>query len=91
MDRQTIVQKNIEHKEHFAVSLFSIVVKQFAFDNCNIIKYKLVEAVDEEWPGALPYTLLVEPGGKVIYRVMGELSPLALKKAIVGKVGRYYP
>ena len=54
-------------------------------------KYKLVEAVDKEWPGALPYTILVEPGGKIIYRVQGELSPLELKKAIVAYVGRYYP
>lgn len=54
-------------------------------------KYKLVEAVDKEWPGALPYTLLVAPGGKIIYRVLGELSPLELKKAIVSRLGRYYP
>jgi thiol-disulfide isomerase/thioredoxin len=54
-------------------------------------KYKLVEAVDKEWPGALPYTILVEPGGKIIFRVLGELSPLELKKAIVARLGRYYP
>ncbi len=54
-------------------------------------KYKLVEAVDKEWAGALPYTILVEPGGKIIYRVQGELSPLELKKAIVARLGRYYP
>ena len=54
-------------------------------------KYKLVEAVDKEWPGALPYTILVEPGGKIIFRVLGELSPLELKKAIVSRVGRLYP
>jgi thiol-disulfide isomerase/thioredoxin len=54
-------------------------------------KYKLVEAVDKEWPGALPYTLLVDPGGKIIFRVQGELSPLELKKAIVSRVGRLYP
>jgi thiol-disulfide isomerase/thioredoxin len=54
-------------------------------------KYKLIEAVDKEWPGALPYTILVEPGGKVIYRVQGALSPLELKKAIVARLGRYYP
>ena len=27
--------------------------------------YKLIEAVDPNWQGALPYTLLVEPGGKI--------------------------
>jgi peroxiredoxin len=63
--------------------------KNFIFSIDN--KYKLVEAVDPKWQGALPYTLLVEPGGKVIYRVMGELSPLELKQAIVARLGRYYP
>ncbi len=54
-------------------------------------KYRLVEAIDKEWAGALPYTLLVAPGGSIVFRVMGELSPLDLKKAIVGRLGRYYP
>jgi peroxiredoxin len=63
--------------------------KNYLFNVDN--KYKLMEAVDREWAGALPYTLLIDPGGKVIYRVMGELSPLELKKAIVGRLGRYYP
>ncbi|MBN1845129.1 MAG: TlpA family protein disulfide reductase, partial [Sedimentisphaerales bacterium] len=53
-------------------------------------KYALIEAVDEEWTGALPYTLLVAPGGKVIYRRSGSIDPLELKKAIVGHLGRYY-
>ncbi len=54
-------------------------------------KYQLMAALDKESPGALPYTILVEPGGKIIYRVLGELSPLDLKRAIVERVGRYYP
>ncbi len=53
-------------------------------------KYKLVEAVDKEWPGSLPYTLVVEPGGKIIHRTMGPITPLELKKVIVGWLGRYY-
>ncbi len=54
-------------------------------------KYQLVESIDREWPGALPYTLVIQPGGKIIYRLQGELLPLELKKAIVGSLGRYYP
>ncbi len=30
-------------------------------------KYKLIEAIDPKWQGALPYTILVEPGGKIVY------------------------
>lgn len=53
-------------------------------------KYQLIEAIDPEWQGALPYTLLVEPGGKVAYRVPGPIVPQEMKKMIVEKLGRYY-
>jgi peroxiredoxin len=51
---------------------------------------QLIGAVDREWPGAVPYTVLVAPGGKVIHRQMGEIDALKLRKAIVGYIGRYY-
>jgi peroxiredoxin len=52
--------------------------------------YAMIDAVDLEWQGALPHTMLVAPGGKVIYRSQGAFEPLALRKAIVGYLGRYY-
>lgn len=48
------------------------------------------EALDKEWPGALPYTLVIAPGGKVVYRKAGAADPLELKRAIVGVLGRTY-
>jgi peroxiredoxin len=55
-------------------------------------KYKLIEAVDPKWQGALPYTLLVEPGGKIVYAAQGPINPHKMKKIIVENkyVGRYY-
>ena len=60
----------------------------FAGDN----KYDLIDAIDPKWQGALPYTLLVEPGGKIVYAKEGVIDPFELKKAIVEDkyVGRYY-
>ena len=54
--------------------------------------YELIEAVDPEWQGALPYTMLIEPGGKIIYRKQDTIDPLQMKKLIVGSqyLGRYY-
>ncbi len=52
--------------------------------------YAFIEVVDPQWPGAIPYTLLVKPGGEVIYRHLGTIEPLELKKAIVEHVGRTY-
>jgi peroxiredoxin len=51
---------------------------------------KLAEALDKEWPGPVPYTILVAPGGKVIYRKSGAVDPLEVKRAIVGYLGRTY-
>ena len=54
-------------------------------------KYDLIEAVDPEWQGNLPYTVLLAPGGEVLFKKMGELDdPLELRKAIIGYLGRYY-
>lgn len=52
--------------------------------------YALIDAVDPEWPGALPHTLLVEPGGNVLYRHTGLIDPLTVKRKIVEVLGRYY-
>jgi len=55
-------------------------------------KYKLIEAVDSKWEGALPYTILVEPGGKVVYAHQGIIDPEELKKIIFDDpmIGRVY-
>ncbi|MCC6459299.1 MAG: redoxin family protein, partial [Saprospiraceae bacterium] len=55
-------------------------------------KYALIKAVDKDWNGALPYTLLVEPGGKVVWKHQGEVDFLALKRIIVEHpmMGRFY-
>ena len=55
-------------------------------------KYKLIEAIDPNWQGALPYTILVEPGGKIIYAKQGTIQPRLMKKTIVENrlLGRYY-
>ena len=51
---------------------------------------KFAEALDKDWPGPVPYTLIVAPGGKVIYRKSGSIDPLEVRRAIVGHLGRTY-
>jgi peroxiredoxin len=55
-------------------------------------KYKLIDAIDPKWQGALPYTMVVEPGGKIVYAKDGPIDAAALKKIIVDDpaIGRYY-
>ena len=51
---------------------------------------KFAEALDRDWPGPVPHTILIAPGGKVIYRKTGAIDPLEVKRAIVGYLGRTY-
>jgi thiol-disulfide isomerase/thioredoxin len=46
-------------------------------------KYKLIEAFDPSWNGALPFTILVDPTGEVLYKSQGAIDALELKRRIV--------
>ncbi len=65
-------------------------VKNYIFNIDD--KYKLIDAIDPKWQGALPYTILVEPGGKIVYARQGIIDPAEMKKMIVENsyIGRYY-
>ena len=49
-----------------------------------------VAALDTEWPGPIPHTVLVAPGGKVIWRQNGKIDPSAAIAAIVEAMTPYY-
>lgn len=51
---------------------------------------EFAEAFDEQWPGPLPYTILVSPEGKIVYRHEGEIDALELRREIVNRLGRTY-
>ncbi|HEV2946669.1 MAG TPA: redoxin domain-containing protein [Gemmataceae bacterium] len=51
---------------------------------------RFADLLDKDWPGPVPYTLLIEPGGKMLYRKSGAAEPLAVKRAIVNYLGRTY-
>jgi thiol-disulfide isomerase/thioredoxin len=51
---------------------------------------ELSEALDKGWEGGIPYTVIIKPGGEIIYRHSGPIEPLEVKKAIIGYLGRYY-
>ena len=54
--------------------------------------YKMIDLIDKEWQGALPYTLLVEPNGKIIYQKQGTIDPAKMKTLIVDHplIGRVF-
>ena len=64
--------------------------KNYIFNIDN--KYAFIESIDPKWQGALPYTMIVEPGGKIVYAQQNIIDPGKIKKLIVDNptIGRYY-
>jgi peroxiredoxin len=64
--------------------------KNYIFNKDDV--YQMIEAVDPEWQGGLPFTMLIEPGGKIIYKKQDTIDPQQMKKLIVDNkyIGRYY-
>lgn len=63
--------------------------KNFIFASTE--RDKLIDAFDPEWQGPVPYTVLINPEGKIIYRETGSVDPLALKRAIVTAMNERKP
>jgi peroxiredoxin len=51
---------------------------------------RFADLLDKEWAGPLPHTLLIAPGGKVLFRQNGSIEPLEVRRAIVDFLGRTY-
>jgi thiol-disulfide isomerase/thioredoxin len=43
----------------------------------------LADALDPEWQGPLPHTVLLAPGGKILFRHTGQVDPIQIRRAIV--------
>jgi peroxiredoxin len=50
----------------------------------------IVKALDPEWPGPLPHSVLIAPGGKVVWRHNGRVDAEELKNKILEFLGTYY-
>jgi thiol-disulfide isomerase/thioredoxin len=50
----------------------------------------LVKALDPEWPGAIPHTVLVGTDGKILWRHTGTVNGEELRAKILEVMGRYY-
>ena len=83
IDKQENVKEFLQ-KKHAALN------NNFIFESEN--KYDLIENFDPNWTGEIPYTVIVEPGGKIVWSNSGGLNFLEFRKAIVENplIGRYF-
>jgi hypothetical protein len=76
-------------------SLLQFLKKQEASNSNYLIstdnKNKITRAINPLWQGEFPYTMLVEPGGEIVYSKEGAVDPAKLKTIIVNNhlIGRY--
>lgn len=52
---------------------------------------KLINAFDPDWQGPVPYTVLISPEGKILYRETDRIDALAVKRAIVQSLNEKKP
>jgi len=50
----------------------------------------LAAALDPEWPGPIPYTLVIAPGGRKVFRHTGQLEFNQLRALLLSELGAYY-
>jgi len=48
--------------------------------------YAQLSAFDPNWNAAVPYTLLIRPGGEVVYKNNGSVDELQLKRLIIANL-----
>lgn len=65
-----------------------VAAKNYLFDSKD--RDPLFDGLDPKWEGALPYTVLIAPGGEVVYRKHGSIEPQKLKRELANRLGRTY-
>ena len=48
--------------------------------------YPLLAAFDADWNAAVPYTMLIRPGGEVVFKRQAKINPLELKRLIISNL-----
>jgi thiol-disulfide isomerase/thioredoxin len=94
--KQESVVKEFLQKQHVAVPnrvQRSVKVEgretnNYLFTGANL--EPMLQALDPEAPGPVPYTVLIAPGGKVIYRHAGEVDAAELHAKVLEALGVYY-
>jgi hypothetical protein len=92
---QNQVQKFLE-QQHAAVP--SALQKTLAAEGRKTNNYlfagadteTLLKVLDPSAPGPVPHTVVIAPGGKILYRQTGQLDVMALQNKVVEELGPYY-
>jgi thiol-disulfide isomerase/thioredoxin len=84
----TISADKLENKEkvHEFLKKQHASARNYIFNETD--NYALIEAVDKNWQGAIPYTMIIRSDGEIIYAQQDAIDPLEVKRKIVKVLGR---
>lgn len=51
----------------------------------------LINAFNPDWPGPVPYTVLISPEGRLLHESLGSIDPLALRRTILRELNDRKP
>ena len=92
-DKRDGVAKFLESR-HAALSDRSVPALRKEERDCNNFHWtggnpdKLAEAIDPEWTGALPHSVILAPGGEILWRHTGEIDVVELRRQIIAAINR---
>lgn len=71
-------------------------LKQQQAANRNLIfasddRDRLINAFSKDWPGAVPFTVLIAPGGEILYQETGSVELLTLRRTILKELNARRP
>jgi thiol-disulfide isomerase/thioredoxin len=87
-----MISISLDEPERKPNALNFLIKKQASMKNYIFTgdRYAFIEAIDKNWQGALPYTIFIGPGGKIIYSKQGLIDALEMKRIIADSIGRIY-
>ena len=73
-DEEAAVRKFLEEQKASARNLVAATMEPA----------ELVQALDKDWNGGVPYSVVIAPGGKILYRGTGRLDIIKTRRLILG-------
>ncbi|MDG1357883.1 MAG: redoxin domain-containing protein [Akkermansiaceae bacterium] len=86
-DKSRALKVLIEHQAALAARTAASLKKEnrtsnnYIFSGSNLDE--LADTIAPEWNGALPYSILVAPGGKIVWQHSGRVNAVELRRALV--------
>ncbi len=67
-----------------ALTKLHATTRNFILGSTDI--YPLLAAFNSDWNAAVPYSMLIHPGGEVVYEHQGTIDPLEMRRRIIASI-----